>query len=192
MKVERKLVTLLSIADCIGISSRRKAQIRKMLLLAAICFFAGNVAGQTVYEESQARLIEPEQSVFIVPLIADIQLVDKGGVRQDFGPYEFDINSLSTTTFMDIDQYKANALYRAAREADADLIVAATFNVKSDAKGKKMIINVSGYPGKYINFRSLKFDKPEDYKWIESVYFTSSVFTSEKQKSEEKEKAATK
>jgi len=190
MKIKRKLVMLLSIADCIGISSCKKVKVGKMLLLAAICFSAVNVVGQTTYEESQARLIEPKQDVFIVPLVAEIQLTGKQ-TRQDFGPYEFDINSLSTTTITDINQYKANALYKAAREADADLIVAATFNVKSDSKGKKMIINVSGYPGKYVNFRSLKLDKPEDYKWIESAY-PANYLEVEKQKSEEKEKAASK
>lgn len=162
----------------------------KQVLIAATLLFTANVWGQTVYEESQARLIEPKQDVFIVPLVADVQLVDKG-VRQDFGPYEFEINSLSSTTFEDISQFKANALYRAAREADADVIVAATFNVKSDAKGKKMIINVSGYPGKYINFRPLKFDKKEDYQWIESVY-PANYLEKEKLKSEEKEKAVRK
>ena len=189
MKIKRKLLTLLSIADCIDIGSRRKVQIRKLLLLAAICLFAVNAAGQTTYEESQARLIEPKQDVFIVPLVADIQVMDKQ-VRQDYGPYEFDINSLSTTSVDDVNQYKANALYRAAREADADLIVAATFNVKSDAKGKKMIINVSGYPGKYVNFRSLKLDKSEDYEWVSVVY--PSANSSEKQSEQRQEKAVTK
>ena len=161
-------------------------KIKIMLLLVTVCSFVGNVAGQTVkVEESQTRLIEPKQDVLIVPLVAEIQLNSQ--TRQDFGPYEFDIVLDSPTTFEQISNaWKANSLYRATREADADVLVAATFNVKLNVKEKKVIVNVSGYPGKYINFRSLKFDKKEDYEWIQVVYpATWGSF----EKSAEKEKA---
>ena len=186
---------LLSIANCIGISSCKKVKVGKMLLLAAICFSAINAAGQEQnaagqeqtypYEESQARLIEPKQDVFIVPLVADIQMLTQ--VRQDYGPFNFDINALSTTSIEEINQFKTNALYKAARKADADVIVAATFNVHSDPKGKKMIVYVSGYPGKFINFRPLKLDKPEDYEWISVVY--PAIYNSEQQTEKRQEKA---
>jgi len=191
MKLKEKLVMLLSIANCIGISSRRKGddgcsedinlpiidgkmKISKMLLLAIICFFALNVAGQTVLvEQSQSRVIEPKQDVFLVPLIADIQVTDKQ-VRQDYGPYTIPVNMLpQSATFEDaVSWLKASALYRANREADSDVIVAATFNIKSDDKGKNYLVTVSGYPAKFINFRPLKLDKAEDYEWINVVYPT--------------------
>jgi hypothetical protein len=143
---------------------------KQLLLTATVCLLAGSVSGQGIYEESQARVIEPKQDVFVIPLVADIQIMEDQK-RQDYGPYEFEIQSLSITTYDDITSHKNRALYKAMREAEADLIVAATFNVKSDEKGKKLIINISGYPGKYINFRPIKLDKIDDYKWIESVYF---------------------
>jgi hypothetical protein len=169
---------------------------KKLLLAALICLFAGNAAGQQIpaYEESQARLIEPKQDVFVVPLVADIEVLDNQ-TRQDYGPYRLDPKPLlSTMTFEEIiDNLKARALYMAAREADADLIVAATFNVKPDQKEKVMIINVSGYPSKYINFRPLKLEKAEDYEWIQVVYPATYRTQAEKQVNEaEKEKAARK
>jgi hypothetical protein len=158
---------------------------KKLLLTMLICLLAGNAAGQQIdsYNESQARLIEPKQDVFVVPLVADIQVLDNQ-TRQDYGPYKYDLKTLVASTFEEaINNIKARALYTAAREADADLIVAATFNVKSDDKVKNlMIVNVSGYPGKYINFRPLNLEKAEDYDWIRVVYPATYRTQDEKEK----------
>jgi len=180
MKIKRKLVMLLSIADCVDISSRRKVKIRKMLLLAAICLFAVNAAGQALVEHAQSRVIEPKQDVFIVPLVADIQVTDKQ-VRQDYGPFQFSFDKVAgLTTYEDIVSWlKASALYNANREADSDLIVAATFKITTDAKAKGYVVTVSGYPAKFVNFRSLKLDKPEDYDWISVVYPLANISDSQ-------------
>lgn len=124
--------------------------------------------GQVKFEQSQSRIIEPKQNVFIVPLVAEIEILENQK-RQDYGSYEFAISSIETLTYQMLENFKANALYRAAREADADLIVAATFKVISDEKGKKLFIDVSGFPGRYKNFRSADLEK-EEYKWIPVIY----------------------
>jgi len=192
MKLKEKLVMLLSIANCIDISLCRKGGedwgenlnlpvingkvlIRTMLLLTTICFLAGNTVSQTaIPQQSQSRVIEPKQDVFIVPLVADIQVMDKQE-RQDYGPYPTPVNATpQSATFDDIVTWlKSDALWKANREANSDLIVAATFNIKSDDKGKNYLVTVSGYPAKFINFRSLKLDKIEDYEWISVVYPTA-------------------
>ena len=89
--------------------------------------------------------------------------------RQDFGPYEYEISSIDNLSYEQLDNFKTRSLYKAAREADADIIVAATFNARSDEKGKKVIIEVSGFPGKYVNFRTAT-KQDGDYEWITTVY----------------------
>lgn len=128
----------------------------------------GQVMGQTKFEQSQSRIIEPKQDVFIKPLVAEIEIMD-GQERQNYGPYTFAIQSVETLTFEQLENFKTNALYYAARDADADIIVAATFNSSSDEKGKHIIVNVSGFPGKYVRFRTAS-KEDGDYEWITTVY----------------------
>lgn len=133
-----------------------------------VCAGVGQAWGQTGYQESQSRAIEPKQDVYIKPLVAEIEVLE-GQKRQDYGPYTYPIKSVETLTLQDLVDMKAWAVYRAAREADADIIVAATFNLYTDEKGKNMIIELSGFPGKYINFRTAS-KEDGDYEWITTVY----------------------
>ena len=64
-----------------------------------------------------------------------------------------------------MENIKARALYRAAKEAQADIIVAATFNARSDEKGQHVIVELSGFPGKYVNFRTAS-KEDGDYEWL--------------------------
>ncbi len=135
--------------------------------LFVVCFTT-IAFGQTTFEQSQSRIIEPKQDVFIKPLVAEIQIMNNQE-RVDFKPFERPISSVDDLTYEQLDNFKAGALYDAARQAGADIIVAATFNVRTDEKGKKIIIEVSGFPGKYVNFRTAtKAD--DDYEWITTVY----------------------
>lgn len=131
-------------------------------------FGIGQAMGQVKFEESQSRIIEPKQDVFIKPLVAEIEIMD-GQVRQNYGPYTFPIQSVETLTFEQLENFKTNALYYAARDADADIIVAATFNSATDEKGKNIVVNVSGFPGKYVRFRTAS-KEDGDYEWITTVY----------------------
>ncbi len=126
--------------------------------------FASNAMGQTQFEQSQSRIIEPKQDVFIKPLVAEIQILNDQ-VRQDYGPYEYPIKSVESLTFEQLENIKARALYRAAKEAQADIIVAATFNARSDEKGQHVIVELSGFPGKYVNFRTAS-KEDGDYEWL--------------------------
>ncbi len=142
--------------------------------IALVYSFAamGQTKEKNEYEQSQSRIIEPKQDVFIVPLVADIEILDNQ-VRQEYGPYEFDVPAgVETLSYDMLEEHKKSSLYRAAKEANADLIVAATFNVYAKKmKGKIISIELSGYPGKYINFRSvIKDNKDGDYQWIPIIY----------------------
>ena len=141
---------------------------RLFSFVTLIVCFTTIAMGQTTFEQSQSRIIEPKQDVFIKPLVAEIKIMNDEA-RQDFGPYEYEISSIDNLSYEQLDNFKTRSLYKAAREADADIIVAATFNARSDEKGKKVIIEVSGFPGKYVNFRTAT-EADGDYKWITTVY----------------------
>ena len=130
--------------------------------------FVGSAMGQTQFEQAQSRLIEPKQDVFIKPLVAEIEIME-GQQRQDYGPYTYPIKSVETLTFDELENIKARALHRATKEAKGDIIVAATFKTYSDEKGKNVIVEISGFPGKYVNFRTAK-KEDGDYEWITTVY----------------------
>ena len=60
---------------------------------------------------------------------------------------------------------KANATYKAAKEAGADIIFGATYYVTNDKKLKGLNVVVRGYPAKYVKFHNFG-DEPTDAKWI--------------------------
>ena len=119
-----------------------------------------------IFEESSARMLDPEVRVFITPQICDMELLSAG--REIFGPYRFEIQSLNTTKNSDLDNMKARALYRATVEAGADAVIEPLFNsYVLDKDDKTLVVELSGYPVKYKNFRSLS---PSEIYMIRTVY----------------------
>ena len=73
--------------------------------------FVGNAMGQqTQFDQAQARIIEPKQDVFIKPLVAEIEIMEKQQ-RQNYGPYEYPIKSVETLTFDELENIKKLALH---------------------------------------------------------------------------------
>ncbi len=105
-----------------------------------------------LWEEAQARKIEPEIRTFVTPQICDMQMLSKS--RQTFGPYYFPIKSIEDTFNYELTNYQNRALYRAVQEADADAIIEPLFNsYVYDKDTKTLVVELSGYPVKYTNFR---------------------------------------
>ena len=83
--------------------------------------FVGSAMGQTQFDQAQARIIEPKQDVFIKPLVAEIEIMEKQQ-RQNYGPYEYPIKSVETLTFDELENIKKLALHQATVEAKGDII----------------------------------------------------------------------
>lgn len=135
-------------------------------LLAAICTCAG-MAQKVEYRESQARLAEPSMGVYIKPLIADLDIDETVGKIRD--KWEFtnkDVDALSNS----VANLRARALFRSAEKHDADVIVAASFDIESMEDGKGYYVTVIGYPAKYVKWRTAT---PEDQEWIRQEKMTS-------------------
>lgn len=153
---------------------------KKMLLsVLAVVFTMGVYAQSNVrFQQSQTRIIEPLQDVYVRPLVVDLEIIKSE--RQVYGPFaEYLDKDVSQISMAELDNAKKNAVYNAAIIDDADVIVAATFDVRTPEKGKGILITVRGYPAKYTNWRKVSANgiDPEtgksinDYEWLEKSLF---------------------
>lgn len=104
------------------------------------------------FERAEARKIEPEIRTFVTPQICDMQMISKS--RESYGPYYYPINSVESLYNYDITNFQYRSLYRACQEADADAVIEPLFNTYVYEKDPKvLVVELSGYPVKYTNFR---------------------------------------
>ncbi|MBP3890088.1 MAG: hypothetical protein J6D01_02630 [Muribaculaceae bacterium] len=105
------------------------------------------------FERAQARKIEPEVRTFVTPQIFDMKMLSN--TRETYGPYYFPLDqAIGNTLIGEIRNDEMRALYRACQEADADAIIEPLFDSYTYEKDAKMlIVELSGYPVKYVNFR---------------------------------------
>ena len=133
-----------------------------------IFFFIGAVAlicscsapKATSYSYSEYKTISPSQSVYTVPVIADLD------VAKESITYAERINkNITTMTDAEVEalasREKEVVVANAAKANNADVIVAPTINITTDVN-KNLVIVVTGYPAKYKNFRTAT----EADKWI--------------------------
>lgn len=134
---------------------------KKLILFAAVAAAAVSCVPQRMmYRESSGRNIEPSQGAVVTPLLADLELVSD--TKQTH--VENTGCDVTPDIIAQIDNYKNMALLNAAKKFDADTMVAAIINVDTDADGK-LVITVTGYPARYVNFRTMT----EKDAWISNV-----------------------
>lgn len=141
-----------------------------LMLLGTLCCAAQKKEkDQKLFEESSARMIQPQVKVFITPQVCDMQMLSTD--REEYGPYQFEIKSLDQTTNAMLDNCKARALYRATMETGADALIEPLYNCYVlSSNDKIMCIELSGYPVKYVNFRKLGKDDLKEIDMISVVY----------------------
>ncbi len=119
--------------------------------------FAADDKENKLFEEAYARDEEPATVVYIHPQIADMQMLSKD--REIYGPYRFKLSKPGVVMEGELENAKARALYRATMESDADLMIGSLYDsyiVENDER--YIMVEVSGYPAKYVNFRPLPLD----------------------------------
>lgn len=134
---------------------------------AALSGLSQSATAQTKgeYRQSQSRMIEPQQEVFVRPLVVDLHVTTTDRQKAVWPFPDVDIYKM---TVSDVENLKINALYLTAQKFDADVIVAPTFDIRTVKKGIE--ITVIGFPAKYENWKVAT--EEEDYKWIEEIYGT--------------------
>lgn len=107
-------------------------------------------------EQTEARFVEPSVKVYITPQVADMKMLTEE--REQFGPYRFDVpGGLENLSQYIIDECKKRALYNAITEAEGDALIEPIYNVQIlSNEPKVMLVTLSGYPVKYVNFHPLK------------------------------------
>ena len=123
-----------------------------LLVAAAMCTGCATttVVQTTDYMESSARVLEPEQTMLLTPVIADLRVSDTKVYYTEveaFANFEVTPNLINK-----ISELKKIALSRAARAHKADVLVGTTIDVVT--KNERLEISVSGYPAYYIKFRN--------------------------------------
>ncbi len=141
-----------------------------MVFMALLLGVSQNIMAQKVdYRQSQSRMLEPQQQVFVRPLVVDLNVTTNERQKAVWPFPDVDITKM---TVQDVSNLKINALYLTAQKFDADVIVAPTFDIRTVKKGIE--ITVIGFPAKYQNWKVAT--KEEDYQWIEDVYGTKIRF----------------
>jgi hypothetical protein len=114
----------------------------------------------TSYSYSEYKTISPSQSVYTVPLVADLN------VASERITYAERVNqNITKLTDAEVEalasREKEVVVANAAKANNADVIVAPTINITTDVN-KNLVIVVTGYPATYKNFRNMT----DADKWI--------------------------
>ncbi len=123
-----------------------------MTNLSKICLLAatiGTLASCSVVRTSTSKRLDTyDTGIVQAPLLVDLDIKGER-VR----------GSASGSTVAGIDTWKAAAVAAAAKDANADVLVEARFNISSSFGWfGTTTVDVTGYPATYKNFRPLKAD----------------------------------
>lgn len=124
---------------------------------------------QAKFEHAQTRIQEGMSEFFVRPMVAELQMLSTECQEWPFNI--FPGVSLSDINATMLENAKANAAFRAAKLAGADIILGATFFVTNNEKTKGLDVTVRGYPAKYVKFHNYGDGQlgADDSKWIEPL-----------------------
>lgn len=122
------------------------------LLVAMI--FASCSTTKISYEEYMTRQAEPVMiNPYIAPTIADLDISEtKETVNETF---KNDLTLKSKFDNKSVEAWKEATLAKMMKEFNSDVIVAPSYNITTSKDMKNITVEISGYPAKYVNFRSL-------------------------------------
>lgn len=117
------------------------------------------------YYESSVRILEPEQSMLLSPVMADLEVSDQKVTHTEKDA--FAAIKITETVINNMAEFKKIALSRAAKAHNADVLIGTIVEVSTN--NKRLVITVSGYPAFYRNFRSATINDTELVKAALSV-----------------------
>ncbi len=134
--------------------------LKATLILLAIIFMTScsqyTYSSFMKYDESTVRYMDPALTpMLITPTIADLDISKEKVTITESYP-----NDLATHPYYavnnenKIEVMKSNTLSKAAKQYDADVIIAPLFDIHTSENGETIEVTVSGYPAKFINMRN--------------------------------------
>ena len=128
-------------------------------MIMASCAVTHVEDDRVAYREYSVRNTEPTQSPIVVaPLLAELEILTEQSISQTVVYEDFTVRS---SNIKEIENYKKMAVYTVASKHNADTMVGALVNVDTTVYGK-LSITVTGYPARYIKFRTME----EKDAWI--------------------------
>ena len=128
-------------------------------MIMASCAVTHIEDDRIAYREYSTRNTEPAQSPIVVaPVLAELEILTEQSISQTVTYDDFTVRA---SNIKEIDNYKKRAVYTVASKYNADTMVGALVNVDTTVYGK-LSITVTGYPARYIKFRTME----EKDAWI--------------------------
>lgn len=124
---------------------------------------------QAKFEHAQTRIQEGMSEFFVRPVVAELQMLNNECQEWTFNIFPgIALNDINQNM---LENAKANAAFKAAKLAGADIILGTTFYVTNNEKSKGLDVTVRGYPGKYVKFHNYGEGTlgADDPKWIDPL-----------------------
>lgn len=134
-----------------------------LLALFAICCITGAQAqrDKVKIQDTQARLLDVTSNAYVKPLTVELKVDhSKGRIRDEWTLTKEQAESEMKGDIVNIRSY---AVYMSSQKHNADVIVAATFNFRTNDEGTGYLITVVGYPATFQNWKTAE---ASDYEWI--------------------------
>ena len=129
-----------------------------LMIALAMCTISFAQKSEFRFQATQARLLDVMSNAYVKPMTVELQILKTKRVSEVI---KLTKQEVEQDMKGDLENIRSYAVYRASQIYDCDLIVAATFNIKTVPDGYE--INIVGYPANFINWKTAT---PEDYEWI--------------------------
>lgn len=127
-------------------------------------------------QDTQARLLDVKSNAYVKPLTVELKVIDQAKLRSIDPDLKLDENGRLKAVWLltkeqvevemngDLSNIRSWGIYQTSQRYHADVIVAATFNFKTDDEHPdRYLLTVVGYPA---NFVAWKTAETTDYEWI--------------------------
>ena len=142
---------------------------KKLILIISLAFIgtAGVYAQKTNekttvrIQDTQARTLDVNSNAYVKPLTVELQVDKSKGRVKD----EWTLTKEQAEVEMqgNIENIRAYAVYMSSQRHNVDVIVATTFNFRTNNEGTGYLITVVGYPATFVNWKTAD---ASDYEWI--------------------------
>lgn len=144
--------------------------------LFAMLFSGMAFAQKTTYkmQEVQGRLLDVQSNAYVKPMTVELDVdKTKGRIRDKWALTK---EQAEIEMQGKIDNIRSYGVYMSSKKHDADVIVAATFNLRSTDDGQGYELEVVGFPARFVNWKTAT---AADYEWIK---MEKTVTTNEREK----------
>ena len=101
------------------------------------------------FQDTQARLLDVTSNAYVKPLTVELKVLTNKRVSEII---KLTRQEVEQDMKGDLNNIRSFAVYRASQLHDCDVIVAATFNVRTAGEGYE--VNIIGYPANFVNWQT--------------------------------------